>query len=375
MARHSKTKKQLSCSSKHGFFLIVGTPNEARNARGNDTVVRQVSGIQKIVFNTDVFPKNQRYAAYREELAKWLCGLELSTPDQFDFHANLELRRVGSLEIMINTLSPIKLARTPYLVQDGDDALLVMLLWDGQALQAQLGDEQLINAGQAVIFDFGCPGVFSLVSGSKLLTLKIPRAELGVQLPHVSRFANARLDGDPVARGLLSFYLSSAIDLDLFSSEPTARLLHDHIIDLVALAFRTGEMQQLDAPAMRRAAILREIEASAADPAFDSNVTATRLGITVRYVHHLLEITGRTFSEHLVDRRLKLIEQILHDPLHAQRRISDIAFRSGFRDLSYFNRVFRHKYGATPSEVRRGALPAACMEAGQKAPDRDGALQ
>jgi AraC-like DNA-binding protein len=323
--------------------------------------VRQVSGIQKIAFNTDVFPEQRRFAAYCEELAKWSCGLELSTPDQFDFHANLELRRVGSLEIMINTLSAIEVARTPRLVQDGDDALLLMLLLNGQARQFQLGNQQLINAGQAVIFDSGCPGVFSLVSGSKLLTLKIPRAELRARRPHVSHFANATLDGDPVAHGLLLRYLAGAFDLDLVNSELTAQLFHDHIIDMVALALRTGgEMQavpgQRNAPAMHRAAILREIETSAVDPAFDSGVAATRLGITVRYVHHLLEITGRTFSEHLVDRRLKLVEQTLRDPRDASRRIADIAFQNGFRDLSYFNRMFRRKYGTAPGDVRRAAI-------------------
>jgi AraC-like DNA-binding protein len=35
--------------------------------------------------------------------------------------------------------------------------------------------------------------------------------------------------------------------------------------------------------------------------------------------------------------------------------ISDIAFACGFGDLSYFNRVFRRQYGATPSRVRAAA--------------------
>jgi len=34
------------------------------------------------------------------------------------------------------------------------------------------------------------------------------------------------------------------------------------------------------------------------------------------------------------------------------RRISDIAYDAGFGDLSYFNRVFRRRYDATPSEIR-----------------------
>jgi len=32
-----------------------------------------------------------------------------------------------------------------------------------------------------------------------------------------------------------------------------------------------------------------------------------------------------------------------------------VAFDAGFGDLSYFNRVFRRRFGATPSDVRAAA--------------------
>jgi AraC-like DNA-binding protein len=323
--------------------------------------VKQVSGMDRIVFSTDVFPEQRRFAAYRDELARWSCGLELSTPDPVDFHAGFELRRVGSLEMVIHTVSAIDTVRTPRLVRDGDDSLLVMLLLDGCAYQAQFGDQYRLNAGQAVICDSGYPGALDVVDRSKLLILKIPRGSLGARVPHVSRFAGIRLDGDPVARRLLSGYLSGAFDLDFSGSEPTARLLQDHVIDLVALALGSGGetaafTKSRGAQAIRRVALLREIEVSSADPAFDASIAASRLGITVRYVHHLLEATGRSFSEHLLDRRLMQIERLLCDPREAQRRIADIAFEGGFGDLSYFNRMFRRKFGTTPTDVRHAAI-------------------
>jgi AraC-like DNA-binding protein len=48
---------------------------------------------------------------------------------------------------------------------------------------------------------------------------------------------------------------------------------------------------------------------------------------------------------------------MLCDPRLAARSISSVAFEVGFGDLSYFNRAFRRRYGATPSEVRR-SMPA-----------------
>jgi AraC-like DNA-binding protein len=92
------------------------------------------------------------------------------------------------------------------------------------------------------------------------------------------------------------------------------------------------------------------------DHTLDATTAAARLGITVRYVHYLLEPTGRTFAEHVLDRRLMRIWQILRDPQHVTRRIADIALEVGFKDLSYFNRVFRRKYEATPTDIRRAAV-------------------
>jgi AraC-like DNA-binding protein len=320
-----------------------------------------MSMIDRIVFTTDDFPERKRFSAYREELAKWSCGLDLSTDDPSRFHAHLELRRAGAVDIMINTLSAMDIARSARLLRDGDDALMVMLLLRGQAQQSSFGERYNLNAGDFIICDSGYPGEFNLVAESKLLSLKIPRSKLSTLLPNVSRFAGARLDGDPVARRLLSNYLAGTLDVDLSGSLPAAQLHQDHIVDLVALALGPGgEMRELaerrGAQAVRRTAVIREIETSMADPAFDAAVVAMRLGITVRYVHFLLEATGRTFSEHLLDKRLSRTVELLHDVQHWPRRIADIAFEVGFKDLSYFNRMFRRKYGATPSDIRHAAI-------------------
>jgi AraC-like DNA-binding protein len=42
----------------------------------------------------------------------------------------------------------------------------------------------------------------------------------------------------------------------------------------------------------------------------------------------------------------------LTDRRFAGRTITEIAFEAGFNDLSYFNRTFRRRYSATPSDVR-----------------------
>jgi AraC-like DNA-binding protein len=47
---------------------------------------------------------------------------------------------------------------------------------------------------------------------------------------------------------------------------------------------------------------------------------------------------------------------LLTSPNRPDRTISAIAFDASFGDLSHFNRLFRRRFGATPSEVRAETL-------------------
>lgn len=52
----------------------------------------------------------------------------------------------------------------------------------------------------------------------------------------------------------------------------------------------------------------------------------------------------------LRDFRLTKAYSLLHDP---EIRISEIAYDCGFKSLANFSRVFRHRYNASPLDVRR----------------------
>lgn len=116
--------------------------------------------------------------------------------------------------------------------------------------------------------------------------------------------------------------------------------------------------EPLDEPglrAARRAAILREIDRRSADPDLSALTIARQLGVTPRYVHLLLEETGKSFSHHVLERRLEKAAALLGDPRWRHRKIAAVAAEAGFADLSYFNRAFRRHFGATPSDIRESA--------------------
>jgi AraC-like DNA-binding protein len=79
-------------------------------------------------------------------------------------------------------------------------------------------------------------------------------------------------------------------------------------------------------------------------------------GVGARYVRKLFEAEGLSFTGYVVERRLARAHALLTERLRAPAPISAIAYDVGFGDLSYFNRAFRRRYGATPSEIRAEAL-------------------
>jgi AraC-like DNA-binding protein len=101
---------------------------------------------------------------------------------------------------------------------------------------------------------------------------------------------------------------------------------------------------------------LREIERRSGDPGLSAVTIALLLGVTPRYVHLLLEQTGKSFTHHVLEQRLEKATVLLRDPRSRHRKIADIATEAGFNDLSYFNRSFRRHFGATPSDIRAAAL-------------------
>lgn len=59
------------------------------------------------------------------------------------------------------------------------------------------------------------------------------------------------------------------------------------------------------------------------------------------------EYTGKTICRYTVSARIQSILPVLRD---SERSICEIAYESGFNDLSYFNRCFRKIMGISPSE-------------------------
>jgi signal transduction histidine kinase/ligand-binding sensor domain-containing protein/DNA-binding response OmpR family regulator len=90
------------------------------------------------------------------------------------------------------------------------------------------------------------------------------------------------------------------------------------------------------------------IEKNIEDPEFDSDKFSLELGVSrVQLYRKLNALTGLTVREFIRDIRLKRAGQLL---VQNTMNISDVAYATGFRDLSHFRKCFRQEFGMSASE-------------------------
>lgn len=104
--------------------------------------------------------------------------------------------------------------------------------------------------------------------------------------------------------------------------------------------------------AARLRAIKAYVMANLASRALSVQAVARQQALTPRYVHMIFEGEGSTFSAFVLQQRLMLARSMLVGRRYAGSTVSEIAFAAGFGDISHFNRSFRRRFGATPTQIR-----------------------
>jgi AraC-like DNA-binding protein len=272
------------------------------------------------------------------------------------FHAEVTMRAVNGLGIVMIDHSLIRASRTPELLADGEDTL-VLSIPTGKALACQLGREVTLEPQDALLASSADVCSFTCSSNKgKSLLISLPRREMLPLIADFDAVLMARVPGRTAALQLLIQYLS------VFAEAPAlppalGRVAVNHVYDLAALALgATADAAEVAVGRGVRAARLREavafVKRSVARHELSAALVAAHLGVTPRYIHMLFENEHETFSEFVLGERLARARRMLVDPGFDGHPISTIAFDSGFGDLSHFNRSFRRRFGMTPSQAR-----------------------
>jgi len=166
------------------------------------------------------------------------------------------------------------------------------------------------------------------------------------------------LDTNNAVTRLLKRYLEFLLAPQSFDKNPAVVAhISRTLLDLVALSLgAAGDTAELATMRGLRAArareILSEIKRSFAVLTFSPGGIARKLGLSTRYLQDLLQETGASFSERVLELRLQKARGMLTDRRHDRLKIGEIALACGFNGIAYFNQCFRRRFGASPKAYR-----------------------
>lgn len=306
-------------------------------------------------FSTDALPERDRLAMWREVFGRHVAKVEFDLIPNVRYFHTATLRDLPGISFALASGAGFSAARTRQLITDSNDDVVLTVNTEGVAHASQFGNDAVIGPSEGVILSSADLGSIRYPSHARFMAFRIPRKTINLAVNGLEAMVARRLAGNEALR-LLTAYTASLGAQELVS--PALRqACATHLVDLVTLAIganrdATEMAKGRGLQAARLKAIKSDILLLLSNEELSVIEVARRHRVTPRYVQLLFEADGKTFSEYVVERRLDRAYRMLMEARFSDWTIGAIAFEVGFSNLSYFNRTFRRRYSATPSEIR-----------------------
>jgi AraC-like DNA-binding protein len=252
------------------------------------------------------------------------------------------------------TLSPMRNRHTAALL-DNDE---LVVLQSGVGEVSQYGRVATIREGEAVLTANGAEATFIGRTLTRVINFRLSRSLLAPHVADIDAMVARPIPRDNRVLQLMVGYAKMLNEQQELATSELRRMVAAHMHGLAALLLGGDGELGLHNQGLR-AARLKSIKDHVRERTAHHDLTiadvARSLQISESYIRQLLAENGTTFTDFVLSGRLTRAHRMLIDSRYADRAISAVACEAGFGDLSYFNRTFRRRYGATPSQVRQRA--------------------
>lgn len=305
-------------------------------------------------------PPAKRFEVLREGICSNFMPWAIECSERSEFSAHIESLQTSKGSIASCLINPIDSRRTAHeLSQSKSDCVYGNFIVSGNYRVRQFGREETAVTGDIILYDSSSPVDVVAHNTEKYhdISIKIDKSAFDPLISD-SLVENVLIKKSELMRpidSMLKFLSRSLLALPAEELE----VLFDAWIQMLPAVLRKSHADRPLFPEFRIGQeITRElfdyIGRELSNPELSPTSAADHLGISVRYVHKLMAISGTTFSTHVMNQRLGKIMCDLYSVPKSSQSIAKIAFRWGFNDLSTFNRLFKRKFGVTPKQFRGG---------------------
>jgi AraC-like DNA-binding protein len=312
-----------------------------------------------LIFDTAAAPERERYGRWCEHVGKVLASFDFNPDTDEPFHGRFETLDLGPVRVNRGDCSTGHWTRRREHLNDDHVDFGLYLSGTGSFRLIQNGIDCVLGPHHFALIDDSKPSdLYGEASGTEygfaVSRAALEKTSIGKCLP-----ALPIIGAQSASMRMLWSYLDSVFAAKADLSDPAlAEKIGNHLFDLIVLGLGPArdvahQAQNRGLKAARVQAILTAIEQNFATPDISSKAIAAQLNISQRYLHELLEERGLTFTQLVLEKRLGKAHGMLCDPRYDHLRIGQIAYESGFNDLSHFNHRFRARFGEAPGSVRQ----------------------
>lgn len=281
--------------------------------------------------------------------------LSIDPENRDGFEARLAKVDIGDTEIahIWSEGSSVRHSRQHVALGRGKPCFLLHLQVSGSSVNEQAGKAVDLRPGDCALVDSSRP--YSLVFGAntRFIVWRIGAAKLRTFIPEPDDIVSARISGDlPSTRILKQLLEAFSQECKEAVSTDWAGQADSVLLPMLALASRSIQSSRYvrdpGHALLDRAAEV--IDTFLCDPAFGVSSLAVELGVSERYVQRVFGSRGVTPGQFIVERRVERAAELMK---RSDMTITQIAFESGFDDLTQFGRSFRRVMGMTATQFRR----------------------
>lgn len=295
---------------------------------------------------TDDVPPAERLRYWQSHTAAELIGVRCSAFAAGGLVArqrNFDLGEVRITEIAGN--EHVVERTDPLLRRHPKDSVFATLLLEGETFYFQAGRCATVRAGDLIVYGTNRPYLYGVTRPMRQVQVDIA-SEL---LPRLSEpihidagLRTGRLLTEPLRREMLAFVEAPRADRAAAASQRIASLL-------TVLVQGHADGARPDMRLLRAETFIAE---NFADPGLCADTVARELAMSSRHLNRLFEPHGCTATQWIWQTRLEAAQRMLTSGSGSPAKVGVVALQCGFATQAHFARLFKERWGVTPSEHR-----------------------
>lgn len=280
--------------------------------------------------------------------------LDYEPENNESFRGSFSASEVGELVFADLWHEAIRVTRSSRNAQtDTEHFYKFSLQLDGYSIIAQNERESLLKPGDLGVYATHRPFTYTAPETSRTLIVVLPASALQLSPRLARKITAVKISGDSSLGVIASKYVIEVREALRKGSIRPSMALADSVISVL----RSTLINSLDdtedsADEQLVKAILETIEQRLGDRDLTQNEIAKIHHISVRQLQRIFQEQGTTFTHWLQSRRLDNCRLELESGSRDDSTLHEIAFDWGIPDASYFSRIFRRRFGKSPSEYR-----------------------